>query len=322
MLRFIGAAAVIALAAGSPVLAQGKSKDNGAGGPGSGDHAAMDHGSDHSSGQDDSAKHGQKGSEIGRGIATNGKTEMRIPLPAKGEGGRDRLQRARDNDERARVIERAVVRDHGDDPDYGEHGQEGRGRSAAIVPACPPGLASKEDGCLPPGLAKQNRDRYFGYKYSPALFGVPLRAQADYVYYNGYLVPANGSTGLSYVPLLGGALAVGRIWPQTYPTDELAEWQRDYFGFDDPGDYRYADNVVYRVDPATSAIESVVALLTGDEFAVGQRLPLGYDVYNVPGAYRDRYVDSDEALYRYADGRVYQIDPTSMLIQKAIELVL
>ena len=44
--------------------------------------------------------------------------------------------------------------------------------------------------------------------------------------------------------------------------------------------------------------------------------------YRLPGPFQSRYADSDEALYRYADGRVYEVDPASMLIARAIELVL
>ena len=51
-------------------------------------------------------------------------------------------------------------------------------------------------------------------------------------------------------------------------------------------------------------------MLTGHTFGVGQMLPMGYDAYNVPFAYRDRYYDSDRAMYRYADGHIYQVDPT------------
>ena len=86
--------------------------------------------------------------------------------------------------------------------------------------------------------------------------------------------------------------------------------------------YRYADDVVYRVNPQTAAIEAVAALLTGSTFEVGGPLPPGYDVYNLPRPYRDRYVDSSDAIYRYADGRIYQVDPDTMMIARAIDLVL
>ena len=79
--------------------------------------------------------------------------------------------------------------------------------------------------------------------------------------------------------------------------------------------------MIYPIDPETEAITSIAALLTGDEFAIGQPMPLGYDVYNVPYGYRDRYIDGSDAYYRYADGYVYQIDPETRLIAAAIELL-
>lgn len=329
MLRFIGAAAVLALTAANPAFAQGKGNGGGNDKGRGGEHAGMDHGS---------AKEAK--TRGARAEADSDKREFvravdrvrgddRLVERVRGNAGHrsgDRVREIRDDD-RVRVVERTVARDL--DRDDGWHRRsgwdsdgdwDGRGRIFASVPGCPPGLAKKHNGCLPPGLARQHRDRHFDYEYRPTLFGIPLRTRADYVYYDGYLVPARGS-GLSYIPLLGGALAVGQMWPQAYPSLQLADWQRDYYGFDDPREYRYADNVVYDVDPATSAIEAVVALMTGNDFTVGQRMPLGYDVYNVPGAYQDEYYDTDEALYRYADGRVFEIDPATMLIRKAIELI-
>jgi len=44
-------------------------------------------------------------------------------------------------------------------------------------------------------------------------------------------------------------------------------------------------------------------------------------VYNVPYAYRDQYVDGPDDYYRYADGYVYDVDPTTQLIQAAIQLI-
>lgn len=319
MFHYLAAAAVLALAAGNPAFAQGKANEGGKGkGP---DHAAMDHGQGKSA----------KGRDDHRGQSDNPrKAKHTMERATAVRAADERIREVRGKD-RVRVVERAVVRD-GDrddrrDGDWDRRGDwdrdgdwDGRGREFAAVPGCPPGLAKKDNGCLPPGLAKQDRDSNFGYEYRPTLFGIPLRTRADYVYYNGYLVPASGS-GLSYIPLLGGALAVGQSWPRSYPTLQLADWQRDYYGFDDPDQYRYADNVVYRVDPETAAIEAVAALLTGNRFVVGQPMPTGYDVYNVPAAYQDRYYDNDESLYRYADGRVYEIDPTTMLIAAAIDLI-
>ena len=49
-------------------------------------------------------------------------------------------------------------------------------------------------------------------------------------------------------------------------------------------------------------------------------MPVGYDAYNLPMDYRDQYVDSDEAMYRYADGNIYEVDPQSMIIEASEEL--
>ena len=41
----------------------------------------------------------------------------------------------------------------------------------------------------------------------------------------------------------------------------------------------------------------------------------------MPYAYRDRYVDSPQSLYRYNDGYVYQVDPTTQVVQAIIQLL-
>jgi hypothetical protein len=65
----------------------------------------------------------------------------------------------------------------------------------------------------------------------------------------------------------------------------------------------------------------VAALLTGQPITVGQPMPAGYDVYNVPYPYRSQYVDTPDGLYRYSDGYVYRVDPTTQLVQAAIQLL-
>jgi hypothetical protein len=62
-------------------------------------------------------------------------------------------------------------------------------------------------------------------------------------------------------------------------------------------------------------------LLTGNSIGVGQPMPPGYEVYNVPYSYRDQYVDGPDWNYRYSDGSIYQIDPTTQLVQAAIQLL-
>lgn len=195
--------------------------------------------------------------------------------------------------------------------------REARG---GLIDGCPAGLAKKWNGCNPPGQVKDRRT-VFGDTYRPSLFGHSNYGNGPYYYDNGYLF-RGGSSGVSgYIPLLGGALALGNLWPSSYGSSNLPDYYVDYYDLRGPDSYRYADDVIYRVDPQTAAIQSIAALLTGDDFTVGQRVPMGYDVYNVPYDYRDRYYDTPEANYRYSDGYVYRVDPTTQLVTAVIDLL-
>lgn len=192
-------------------------------------------------------------------------------------------------------------------------------RETGLINGCPPGLAAKRNGCLPPGQARQH-DRAYRYgNYAPNWWGLPY-GSGNYFYEDGFLLQYDGNRVLGYIPLLGGALAIGNPWPRDYGHNRVPDYHSRYYGLG--RNYRYADNVVYRLDPETAAIASVAALLTGDEFVVGQAPPRGYDVYNVPYSYRDRYRDGPDAYYRYNDGYVYQIDPETRLVAAAIELLI
>jgi hypothetical protein len=188
-------------------------------------------------------------------------------------------------------------------------------RRSSFYDGCPPGLAKKYNGCMPPGLARQRAI------YRPAYFGYGGFDDARFYYDDGFLIRLgeNGRISAS-IPLLGGALAIGNPWPSYYQPVELRPYYRDYFGLQ-PNSYRYAGNTIYRVDPETAAITSIAALLTGDDFVIGQPAPAGYPVYNVPYPYRDRYADGPEGHYRYADGYVYRINPETRLVAAAIELL-
>lgn len=183
---------------------------------------------------------------------------------------------------------------------------------------CPPGLAKKYNGCTPPGLAKPAT-----YTWSqPSWYLRDYDRDYRYRYADGYMLRlGSGTTVLSYIPLLGGALAVGQVWPGTYQPVALPTYYDTYYGLGSDGGYRYYDQTIYRVDPDTAAIQAVVALLTGNDITIGQPMPMGYEVYNVPYGYRDQYYDGPDALYRYSDGYVYQLDPTTRLVQAAIELL-
>ena len=78
---------------------------------------------------------------------------------------------------------------------------------------------------------------------------------------------------------------------------------------------------IYQYDQGSSMITSVAALLSPG-FSVGQPLPLGYGTYNVPYAYRATYYDTPNAWYRYNNGYIYQVDPTTQLVSAIVASLL
>src|SRR5690606_36532495 len=245
----------------------------------------------------------------------------------RGNSGKARAAQAQRGDDGQRGndgwIDRVVDRRGGD-----RIGDVLRVRDIASIPrlglieGCPPGLAKKNPLCVPPGQARTSTRGLFGLFDRPDFWGLTRLGDGRYFYDDGSLVRYGPSGGvLGYVPLLGGALSVGNAWPSYYEPVALPGYYESYYGLGPYDSYRYANNVVYRVDPETSAITSIAALLTGDRFAVGQPMPPGYDVYNVPYGYRDRYVDGPGGYYRYSDGYIYQVDPETRLIASVIELL-
>lgn len=191
--------------------------------------------------------------------------------------------------------------------------------------ACPPGLAKKNNGCMPPGLVRAAAplafvDRPEWWDFDRNWYG-GVNWDGNYRYYDGYLVQYDDRGIDGWIPLLGGALSPGNVWPSFYDPVALPDYYQDYYGLGTPDSYRYYDDALYRIDPQTDMITTIAGLLTGDDFAIGQPLPAGYDIYNVPYSYRDRYVDGPDAYYRYSDGYVYEVDPTTQLVQAAIQLL-
>jgi hypothetical protein len=271
----------------------------------------------------------QRGSDNRGGGNGNAQREERGNTSAdRGNSGADRGNRGnerassdnggRGNSDRAVVIDRRNG-NRGRDIDLVRVGGFDSIAPRGLISGCPPGLARKRNGCQPPG--QDRKDDWLGWD-RPDFWGLSGLGGGRYFYDDGYLMRfgPDGRIG-GYVPLLGGALSVGNAWPSYYEPFEMPGYYEQYYGLGGYDSYRYADDVIYRVDPETSAITSIVALLTGDQFAVGQPMPRGYDVYNVPYDYRDQYLDGPDANYRYADGYVYQVDPKTQLIASAIELL-
>ncbi|MCT2401146.1 hypothetical protein [Novosphingobium mangrovi (ex Huang et al. 2023)] len=188
----------------------------------------------------------------------------------------------------------------------------------ASFQGCPLGLAKKYTGCTPPGLDQPPARAWM----QPSWYWPNYNRDYRFRYADGYMLRlGSGTTVLSYVPLLGGALAVGQIWPTPYQSVDMPGYYDRYYDLGSANAYRYYGDTIYRVDPDTAAIQSVVALLTGNDIVIGQPMPPGYEVYNVPYGYRDQYYDTSDAMYRYSDGYIYQLDPATRLVQAAIELL-
>ena len=200
-------------------------------------------------------------------------------------------------------------------------------------PDCPPGLAAKNNGCLPPGQAMKlgvgQRFQQDWFRNSALPYDYRnLLADNDRYYYryddNGYIYRVDRESDLvaGLIPLLGGGFQVGQVLPMGYDAYNVPlQYRSTYFDTDDLY-YRFGDNAIYQVDPQTRMVENVVALLTGQNFNVGQQMPMGYDMYNVPYQYRDTYYDTAQYNYRYADGYIYQVDPTTQIIQSVIQALI
>lgn len=358
--KFLLATSLAALVIASPVFADkgggGHGGDNG-GGQGGGDRGG---GSNDEGGQsvraDQSLGHngGDGGqfmrAEQGRGHGNerrverqgdNGNREMQASGNDRGEqsryaqGGRD--NGFRNNGQQRRDLNRDLQRN---DPQLfdnraGERGQyvtrdyndgdRGGGNG------CPPGLAKKDNGCLPPGQAAKFLGARLPDNYAnsqlPYQYRSWYRDDGDHFFRSGdgYIYRVNRSNNLvdGLIPLFGGGdyYALGDRWPDDYNFYNVPYQYRDYYADTGQYDYRYGDGAIYRLNNGSGLIDGIVALLAGD-LGVGQQLPTGYDVYNVPFQYRDRYYDTADNMYRYNDGYIYQVDPKTRLISAVIDAII
>jgi hypothetical protein len=338
MRNWMLAAGAAALAITAPAIAQqGGGKDKGAKAERGGGQSQASRGGN---GKQQKADRGQGGGN--RGLAGAQREDRRAANAARADDRGDR-GRGRDDAVRAakgpkqdvvRVRDRGRdddrrlvrVRDIDDDDFVGRW--DGRGFARGFVNGCPPGLDKKDNGCLPPGQAKKIGTLLPAALRSSVLSG-PYRAwyrdDERFLYRmgpDGFIYRVNRTNSLIDALIPGslndfGYYPVGMAYPSAYNFYNVPMQYSSYWPDSDDYYYRYGNGAIYQVDPRTSMIQGIVALLAGD-LAVGQRLPLGYSTYNVPFAYRDQYYDTSDAWYRYNDGYVYRVDPTTQLITAVI----
>ncbi|TPW03584.1 MAG: hypothetical protein FD125_1531 [bacterium] len=326
MYRFVPITTALMLALAAPTAALADDPGNGNGNGKGGDRQERGN----RGGDDDRGNRGDDDRGEGRGNGNNrgngndhGRSDERradrpdIRVVEVVRGDRDRDDDRRDD---RREIRRAVEREVFQTRDGRPVVYFQRERDRGLIVGCPPGLAKKDNGCLPPGQARQIARAAAADRYDWL-----WRARDDdyrYRYDDGYLYRMNQQGSLlGYLPVLGGALLPGATWPSQYAYQPAPEYYSSYFGLPQGRDYRYADGALYGVDPQTQMISQVAALLTGQNLSVGQPMPTGYDVYNVPYQYRGQYADNADAMYRYNDGYVYQADPKTQLITAVIQLL-
>jgi hypothetical protein len=167
------------------------------------------------------------------------------------------------------------------------------------------------------GLNSFYPSSYSGYDYGYGYDNLCNR------YANGVIYRVDCYTGMivDVVPMYAGGYGVGQLLPSSYSYYNVPYQYRDmYYDTPDYG-YWYAPGAIYQYDQRSSLITSVAALMSPG-FSIGQPLPMGYDVYNVPYAYRATYYDTPTAWYRYNNGYIYQVDPTTQLVSAIVASVL
>jgi hypothetical protein len=272
-------------------------------------------------GQQQMAARGHGGSDKGRGHADT----VRVKEAHGGKINRheDRVL-ARGVDLRGNRVRVADLDNDGFDRRWGEHGF-----ARGFVDGCPPGLAKKNNGCLPPGQAKKLVGTILPTAFGTRSLVGPYRdwyRDDDRFMYrmgpDGQIYRVNRTNSLIDALIPGslndyGYYPVGMAYPSPYNFYNVPVQYSSYWPDSSDNYYRYGNGAIYQVDPRTSTIQGIVALLAGD-LSVGQPLPMGYSAYNVPLAYRPQYYDTANNWYRYNDGYIYRVDPTTQLVTAVI----
>ena len=142
-----------------------------------------------------------------------------------------------------------------------------------------------------------------------------------YAYGVVYQVDCYTGMVVNVIPTYAGGYGVGQLLPSAYNYYNLPMQYRSMYYPTADYSYWYAPGAIYQYDRSSSLITSVAAL-TSPGFAIGQPLPLGYSMYNVPMAYRTTYYDTPDAWYRYNNGYIYQVDPATQLVTAIVASLL
>ena len=163
--------------------------------------------------------------------------------------------------------------------------------------------------------------------YVPAYYGLssfyPDYGNDCNRYGYGVIYEVDCFTGVveDVIPLYAGGYGVGQMLPAGYSYYNVPTQYRDLYYPTNDYSYWYAPGAIYQVDPTSQLITAVASLLAPG-LSVGQQLPAGYNYYNVPLDYRSTYYDTPTAWYRYNNGYIYQVDPTTQLVTAIVASLL
>jgi len=202
-------------------------------------------------------------------------------------------------------------------------------RTSSLISALIPLLAGgyMPGQYLPTSYMNSYAPDYWGLNsFYPASYGTGYGYGYDNLcnrYADGVIYQVDCYTGMvvNVIPMYAGGYGVGQMIPSSYSYYNVPSQYRSLY-YDTPDyNYWYAPGAIYQYDPQTSLISSVAALLSPG-FTVGQQLPMGYSTYNVPYDYRSTYYDTPTAMYRYNNGYIYQIDPTTQIVSAIVASIL
>jgi hypothetical protein len=227
---------------------------------------------------------------------------------------------------RVRDVDRGVVRFRDVDRDELFARRLGYG-----VGGCPPGLAKKGNGCMPPGQAAKfigqpliRATRFGALEPLPRSFNSLFYDNNDYYYrYGGgyvYRVDRHDDLISGLVPLFGAALVGQPLNPYFVNNYNQPPYYSSFFPNSPYDCHRYGYGYVYETDCMTGLVENVIPTYDYG-YGIGQMMPASYSYYNVPYQYRSYYADSNDYYYRYAPGAIYQVDRGTALISAVAALL-
>ena len=162
------------------------------------------------------------------------------------------------------------------------------------------------------------------YGYQSLYYDTP---DYNYRYGDGAIYQVDPDTGLiqAVVALLtGSSFGVGQMLPRAMTSTTCPTLIVTNITIRPTAGTVTTMACIYQVDPYSRMIESAYPVSYGG-YSVGYPAPTyagyGYPSYGVPYGYQDLYYADPGYNYQYANGGIYQVDPTTQLVSALVALV-